>query len=99
MKERRYDIDWLRVLVMLAVFFFHCARFFGGGRWHLNNDEESIVAYFLLAGSTCGLCPCSFFFLGLVPGTRYTPEVTGSIFGNGSNEFWRLFVKTGYTGA
>ncbi len=44
MNERRYDIDWLRVLVMLAVFLFHCARFFGGGRWHLNNAEESIVA-------------------------------------------------------
>jgi hypothetical protein len=29
---------------MLAVFFFHCARFFGGGTWHLNNSEESIVA-------------------------------------------------------
>lgn len=29
---------------MLAVFFFHCARFFGGGTWHLNNAEESIVA-------------------------------------------------------
>lgn len=42
--ERRYDIDWLRVLVMLAVFFFHCARFFGGGTWHLNNEKESIVA-------------------------------------------------------
>ena len=44
MKERRYDIDWLRVLVMLAVFFFHCARFFGGGTWHLNNAKGSIVA-------------------------------------------------------
>ena len=44
MKERRYDIDWLRVLVMLAVFFFHCARFFGGGTWHLSNAKESIVA-------------------------------------------------------
>ncbi len=44
MKERRYDIDWLRILVMLAVFFFHCARFFGGGTWHLNNAKESIVA-------------------------------------------------------
>jgi peptidoglycan/LPS O-acetylase OafA/YrhL len=43
MNERRYDIDWLRVLVMLAVFFFHCARFFGGPTWHLNNSEESIV--------------------------------------------------------
>ncbi len=44
MEERRYDIDWLRVLVMLPVFFFHCARFFGGGTWHLNNAKQSIVA-------------------------------------------------------
>jgi hypothetical protein len=29
---------------MMGVFFFHCAQFFGGGTWHLNNAEESIVA-------------------------------------------------------
>jgi peptidoglycan/LPS O-acetylase OafA/YrhL len=28
MKERRYDIDWLRGIAMLSVFFFHCAQFF-----------------------------------------------------------------------
>jgi len=42
--ERRHDIDWLRVLVMLAVFVFHCARFFGGGTWHLNSAEQSFAA-------------------------------------------------------
>ena len=44
MSERRYDIDWLRVLVMMSVFFFHCARFFTGMTWHLNNAEDSLVA-------------------------------------------------------
>ena len=44
MPERRYDIDWLRVLVMLAVFFFHCACFFDHNTWVLNNAERSIVA-------------------------------------------------------
>ena len=44
MSERRYDIDWLRIVAMLAVFFFHCARFFGGGDWHLVNHEQSLVA-------------------------------------------------------
>ena len=44
MAERRHDIDWLRVLVMLAVFVFHCARFFGGGTWHLNSAEQSFAA-------------------------------------------------------
>jgi len=45
LQERRYDIDWLRVLAMLMVFLFHCARFFGGGGWHLKNPgEESLIA-------------------------------------------------------
>ncbi len=35
MKERRYDIDWLRVIAMLTVFVFHCSRFFCTEGWHL----------------------------------------------------------------
>jgi len=49
MTERRYDIDWLRVLVMLAVFFFHCNRFFAGGTWHLINDTQSIASLVFLS--------------------------------------------------
>ena len=46
MPERRYDIDWLRVLVMLAVFFFHSALFFRDAPWPwiLYNAERSPVA-------------------------------------------------------
>jgi len=47
--QRRYDIDWLRVLVMLVVFFFHPARFFGGGTWHLNNAEEGFGTVVLIS--------------------------------------------------
>jgi len=49
MKERRYDIDWLRVLVMLTVFLFHCNRFFAGGPWHLRNDTQSMASLVLLS--------------------------------------------------
>ena len=35
MRERRYDIDWLRVIAMLVVFVFHCSRFFCTQGWHL----------------------------------------------------------------
>jgi hypothetical protein len=41
MKERRYDIDWLRVLATLTIFLFHCARFFDTLDWHLKNIERS----------------------------------------------------------
>lgn len=37
--ERRYDIDWLRVLAMLTIFLFHCARFFNYEYWHVKNNQ------------------------------------------------------------
>jgi glucan biosynthesis protein C len=50
MTERRYDIDWLRVLAMLAVFVFHCARFFDTEGWHLKNGDQSFVLFILTRG-------------------------------------------------
>ena len=40
-RERRHDIDWLRVLGMLMVFLFHCARFFDESDWHVKNTQLS----------------------------------------------------------
>ncbi len=34
---RRHDLDWLRVITIITVFFFHTARFFDKGDWHLKN--------------------------------------------------------------
>ncbi|MGD2251923.1 MAG: acyltransferase family protein [Anaerolineales bacterium] len=50
MKERRLDIDWLRVIAMLAVFVFHCTRFFGTESWHLKNPEQSMGVFVLTRG-------------------------------------------------
>lgn len=35
---RRYDLDWLRVITILAVFCFHTAHFFDKGDWHVKNS-------------------------------------------------------------
>lgn len=35
--NRRYDIDWLRVLAILIVFLYHSTRFFNLGDWHVKN--------------------------------------------------------------
>lgn len=45
MKERRYDIDWLRVIAVLVVFVFHCTRFFCSIDWHLKvpTSEQSEI--------------------------------------------------------
>ncbi len=37
--ERRHDIDWLRVLAMLSIFLFHCARFFNYEDWQVKNNQ------------------------------------------------------------
>jgi glucan biosynthesis protein C len=40
-RERRYDVDWLRVLAMLVVFIYHSGRFFNLEWWHLKNAQLS----------------------------------------------------------
>jgi len=35
--QRRYDLDWLRVFAILAVFIFHSGRFFDRMDWHVKN--------------------------------------------------------------
>ncbi|MGA2157648.1 MAG: acyltransferase [Dehalococcoidia bacterium] len=37
--ERRFDLDWVRVITILVVFVFHCGRFFDSWPWHLKNSE------------------------------------------------------------
>jgi peptidoglycan/LPS O-acetylase OafA/YrhL len=44
---RRHDVDWLRVLAMMAVFLFHCGRFFDTEGWHVKSARTSEVASFL----------------------------------------------------
>ena len=49
--ERRFDIDWLRIIAILLVFLFHCIRPFDMIDWHINNTVQSegmtIAMYFL----------------------------------------------------
>lgn len=49
--ERRYDIDWLRVIAILAVYFHHIGMPFNGDDFHIMNTESSkllddIMVYF-----------------------------------------------------
>jgi peptidoglycan/LPS O-acetylase OafA/YrhL len=40
--QRRFDLDWLRVLAILTVFIYHTTRFFNSEPWHIKNP----VTYF-----------------------------------------------------
>jgi peptidoglycan/LPS O-acetylase OafA/YrhL len=35
--DRRYELDWLRAMVILSVFIYHSARFFNLDDWHVKN--------------------------------------------------------------
>jgi len=37
--QRRYDLDWLRVLTILAIFVFHCTRLFDTDDWSIKNQS------------------------------------------------------------
>ena len=37
MPERKYELDWLRVTAILAVFFYHTLRFFDPADWNVKN--------------------------------------------------------------
>jgi peptidoglycan/LPS O-acetylase OafA/YrhL len=39
--QRRYELDWLRVLAFSAVFLYHCSRFFDSSDWHIKNSTAS----------------------------------------------------------
>ncbi|MGE5124468.1 MAG: acyltransferase family protein, partial [Acidobacteriaceae bacterium] len=41
--QRRYDLDWLRVMAFSGVFFYHCARFFNSSDWTIKNSTTSPV--------------------------------------------------------
>lgn len=48
MRERRHDIDGLRVFAMLAVYLFHCSRLFDTEAWHLKNPQQSEFVFLLM---------------------------------------------------
>lgn len=41
---RFYYIDWLRVLAMMSIFFFHNDRFFDSFDWHVKNKVTSVLS-------------------------------------------------------
>ena len=42
--QRRFDLDWLRVYAILAVFVFHSSRFFDLDDWHIKNPSTYLGA-------------------------------------------------------
>ena len=71
MAERRYDIDWLRIIAMVGIFLLHCMHLFDlDTDWHLRNADQSVMISALRGVSTYGRFRCSLFCPGPEPGSR-----------------------------
>ncbi len=63
---RRHDVDWLRVLGMIAVFLFHCGRFFDTEGWHVKSPRTSeVVSFLTLIVTVQWLMPLFFVLSGI----------------------------------
>jgi glucan biosynthesis protein C len=64
--NRRYDVDWLRVLGMAVVFLFHNARFFDTGGWHVKSPRTSeAVSFVTLIVTVQWMMPLFFILSGI----------------------------------
>lgn len=65
-----YYVDWLRVLAMIGIFFFHNARFYDVfGDWHVRNATTSLGSSILVSFMSQWIMPL--FFLVAGAGTYY----------------------------
>jgi peptidoglycan/LPS O-acetylase OafA/YrhL len=62
---RLHYIDWLRVLAMLAIFFFHSNRFFDAFGWHLKNAEQNYFSTLFTGLLDLWLMPIFFLLSGV----------------------------------
>jgi len=62
--QRLYYLDWLRVLAMLSIFFFHADRFFDYYDWHVKNGEINIISSIHISFFSQWMMPLFFILSG-----------------------------------
>lgn len=62
--ERRYEVDWLRILLILSVFIFHIGMFFNTFGWHVKNNVQTTDLNSLMSFLHIWRMPLLFFISG-----------------------------------
>jgi len=62
--NRRYELDWLRVLAILVVFLYHSTRFFNLGDWHVKNVHTFVWVEIWNVFATRWMMPLFFIISG-----------------------------------
>ena len=64
LSNRRYELDWLRVLALLVVFLYHSTRFFNLGDWHVKNLDTYVWVELWNVFATRWMMPLFFIISG-----------------------------------
>ncbi len=62
--NRKYELDWLRVLAILVVFLYHSTRFFNLGDWHVKNVNTYVWVEIWNVFATRWMMPLFFIISG-----------------------------------
>ncbi len=63
--ERRFDIDWLRMISIVLVFFYHSSLIFGSDTWIINNADTTQHVVRLMTLGTGLILPLFFVIAGM----------------------------------
>lgn len=62
--QRLYYIDWLRVISILLIFFFHADRFFDAYDWHVKNPDTNLISTLHISFLSLWIMPLFFVLSG-----------------------------------
>jgi glucans biosynthesis protein C len=61
---RRYDLDWIRIMAIMVVFFYHSTRFFNLSNWHIKNTNTYVWVEIWNNFATLWMMPIFFIISG-----------------------------------
>jgi glucan biosynthesis protein C len=89
LSTRRHDLDWLRLIAILILLFFHTGMWFNKWGWHVKNSETSISFNYWMVWLHFWRMPLLLFISGagtyMALGKRTTSQFVGE-------RFTRLFI-------
>jgi glucans biosynthesis protein C len=87
--ERRYDLDWLRLIAILILLFFHTGMLFNPWEWHIKNNETHESFRYWMIWLHMWRMPLLLFISGAGTYMALGKRTTGQYAGE---RFTRLFI-------
>ncbi|AJQ28469.1 acyltransferase family protein [Pelosinus fermentans] len=88
-RDRCYYVDWLRILGIICIFFFHNTRFFDLMDWEVKNKETFLEPTIFVMFISFWIMPLFFMLAGI--GTRFALKTKTTI-QYIKDRYWRLVV-------